>query len=253
MEAVPPGSVIVADWHRSPESREFFSKILHKKKRRLFGLLEAPVMPPHLKADIVRYKVFISGKSGVGKTALAARLTGHHIPNMHYETTGMETSLVFWPVKLKESGRVLFFHYQLWDCGENAMRRFDHMLTSCKEQVDAILFLFSFTDHGSFEDISNQMSRITDPSDRVVRLVVGTKFDLFMHTDVTESEITRFQKVWGVPVFRVGGDVSGGFGEIAPLLNALAENLWHQDCINASSASLLPQSQPEDTNREVIV
>ncbi|XP_072539204.1 ciliogenesis and planar polarity effector 2 isoform X2 [Salminus brasiliensis] len=241
MEAVPPGSVIVADWHRSPESREFFS------------LLEAPVMPPHLKADIVRYKVFISGKSGVGKTALAARLTGHHIPNMHYETTGMETSLVFWPVKLKESGRVLFFHYQLWDCGENAMRRFDHMLTSCKEQVDAILFLFSFTDHGSFEDISNQMSRITDPSDRVVRLVVGTKFDLFMHTDVTESEITRFQKVWGVPVFRVGGDVSGGFGEIAPLLNALAENLWHQDCINASSASLLPQSQPEDTNREVIV
>lgn len=45
-------------------------------------------MAPHLKADTVRYKVFISGKSGVGKTALAARLAGHHIPSMHYETTG---------------------------------------------------------------------------------------------------------------------------------------------------------------------
>ncbi|XP_076870533.1 ciliogenesis and planar polarity effector 2 isoform X2 [Brachyhypopomus gauderio] len=219
----------------------------------LYGLLEAPVMPPNLKVDTVRYKVFISGKSGVGKSALAARLTGLEIPNLHYETTGMETSVVFWPVKLRETGRVLFFHFQLWDCGENVMRRFDHMLPSCKEHVDAILFLFSFTDHGSFEDISNQMSRLTDPSDRVVRLVVGTKFDLFMHTDVTESEIAVFQEVLGAPVFRVGGDVSNGLGEIAPLLNALAENLWHQDCANASYNSPLPSTYPEDTGPEVIV
>lgn len=52
------------------------------------GLLEAPAMPPHLKADIVRYKVFLSGKSGVGKTTLAARLAGLDVPNIHYETTG---------------------------------------------------------------------------------------------------------------------------------------------------------------------
>ena len=42
--------------------------------------------------------------------------------------------------------------------------------------MDAILFLFSFTDHGSFEDLSNQISRVTDPSDRIVKLVVGTKY-----------------------------------------------------------------------------
>lgn len=68
-----------------------------------------------------------------------------------------------------------------------------------------------------------------------------------MHTDVTDSDITCFQEVWGVPVFRVGGDVSGGFGEIAPLLNALAENLWHQDCMHAftSVPSYLGHSGPE--------
>ncbi|XP_017334731.1 ciliogenesis and planar polarity effector 2 [Ictalurus punctatus] len=250
MAYIAAGSIMVSDWHRSPESREFFSKILHNKKRRKFGLLEAPVMPPHLKADIVRYKVFLSGKSGVGKTALAARLAGLDMPKIHYETTGMETCGVFWPVKLRESGRMLFFHFQLWDCGESAMRRFDHMLPSCKEHVDAILFLFSFTDRGSFEDLSNQMSRITEPSDRLVRLVVGTKFDLFMHTDVTESDITRFEEVWGVPVFRVGGDVSGGFGEISLLLNALAENLWHQDCMHASTS--VP-SYPGHIGPEIIV
>ncbi|XP_026863678.1 ciliogenesis and planar polarity effector 2 isoform X2 [Electrophorus electricus] len=192
MPTVPPGSIFVTDWHRSPESREYFNKILYKKKRRKFGLLEAPVMPPNLKADTVRYKVFISGKSGVGKTALAARLTGLEIPNVHYETTGMETSVVFWPVKLRESGRVLFFHFQLWDCGENVMCRFDHMLPSCEEQADAILLLFSFTDHGSFEDISNQMPRLTDPSDRVVRLVVGTNY---VHTYYLNSWMMSL--TWG--------------------------------------------------------
>ncbi|XP_057194251.1 ciliogenesis and planar polarity effector 2 isoform X2 [Triplophysa rosa] len=220
--SVLPGSIIVSDWHRFPDSREFFSRILHKKRRRKFGLLEAPMMPPHMNVDTVRYKVFISGKTGVGKSALAARLAGLDFPKMHYETT------------------------------ESAMRRFDHMLPSCKEQVDAMLFLFSFTDRGSFEDLSNQISRITESSDRVVKLVVGTKFDLFMHTDVTESDVTRFKEVWGLPVFRVGGDVSAGLGEVAPLLNALAENLWYQDCIAASSVSIATAGLTQ-TDKEIIV
>lgn len=45
-------------------------------------------MPPHAAVDTVHYKIFLTGKSGVGKTALAARLTGRNIPATHYETTG---------------------------------------------------------------------------------------------------------------------------------------------------------------------
>ena len=45
-------------------------------------------MPPHVAVDTVPYKIFISGKTGVGKTALAARLAGMQIPSTHYETTG---------------------------------------------------------------------------------------------------------------------------------------------------------------------
>lgn len=123
-------------------------------------------MPPHAAVDTVHYKIFISGKSGVGKTALAARLAGQNIPNLHYETTGrplfctdraehfvhfepkvnqttqifanvyfvvqgIETTVVYWPVKLQETGKVLFFRLQLWDCGENALRRFDHLFPVC--------------------------------------------------------------------------------------------------------------------------
>ncbi|XP_067090956.1 ciliogenesis and planar polarity effector 2 [Osmerus mordax] len=236
-----PGSLIVADWHRSLESKDFFGRILFKKRRRHFGLLEAPVMPPNVAVDTAHYKVFLSGKSGVGKTALAARLAGLNIPKLHYETTGIEATVIYWPVKLRESGRVLFFRLQLFDCGENALRRFDHLLPSCKEQVDAILFLFSFTDRASFDDLTNQIAKSrSEPSDRAVRLVVGTKFDLFMHTDVTQSEVGSFQEVLGLPVFCVGGEVSDGLDEVAPLLNCLAEHLWHQDCVAASKTTTLP-------------
>lgn len=243
-QVLPPGSIVVADWHQCKDSKEYFSKILHKKRRKNFGLLESPVMPPHVAVDTVHYKVFISGKSGVGKTALAAHLAGLNIPNMHYEATGIETTMVYWPVKLRESGRVLFFRLQLWDCGENALRRFDHLLPSCKEQVDAVLFLFSFTDRTSFDDLSNQIAKWTGPSaGRVVKLVVGTKFDLFMHCDVAERDVRDFQETWSIPVLRMGGEVSDGLGDVAPLLNCLAENLWHHDCVAARSSS--HHSQPE--------
>ncbi|KAK0135902.1 REM2- and Rab-like small GTPase 1 [Merluccius polli] len=172
----PPGSIVTPDWHRCAESKDFFDRIMHKKKRKQFGLLESPMMAPHVAVNTVHYKVLLSGKSGVGKTSLAARLAGLSIPNMHYETTGIETIVLYWPVKLRENGRVLFFRLQLWDCGENALRRFDHLIPSCKEQVDAVLFLFSFTDRTSFDDLPNQIARWSEPSDRIVKMVVGTKY-----------------------------------------------------------------------------
>lgn len=58
-----------------------------------------------------------------------------------------------------------------------------------------------------------------------------------MHSDVTEREVTRFQQEWGSPVLRTGGEVSDGLGDVAALLNCLAENLWHQDCVAASQHS----------------
>ncbi|XP_028303267.1 ciliogenesis and planar polarity effector 2 [Gouania willdenowi] len=227
----PPGSIVVMDWHQSKDSKEYFKKIMHKEQRKLFGLLESPVMAPHSSVDTVHYKIVLCGKSGVGKTALAARLAGLKVPTMHYETTGIETTIVYWPVKLQGSGRVLFFCLQFWDCGDNVLRRFDHLLPACKEGVDAILFLFSFADRTSFDDLSNQISQWAEPpTEHVVKLVFGTKFDLFMHCDVAERDIRNFQETWGLPVLRFRGEVADGLSDVAPVLNCLVENLWHRDC-----------------------
>ena len=37
MDQVPSASLIVADWHQCRDSKEYFSKILHKKRRKNFG------------------------------------------------------------------------------------------------------------------------------------------------------------------------------------------------------------------------
>lgn len=50
------------------------------------------MLAPHAAADVAGYKVFVSGKSGVGKTALVAKLAGLEVPLVHHETTGDPSS-----------------------------------------------------------------------------------------------------------------------------------------------------------------
>lgn len=49
---------------------------------------------------------------------------------------------------------------------------------ACKEKTDAFLFLFSFTDRASFEDLPGQLTRIAGEAPGVVRMVVGSKYPL---------------------------------------------------------------------------
>ncbi|XP_078235597.1 ciliogenesis and planar polarity effector 2 isoform X2 [Pogona vitticeps] len=215
----------------------------------LTGMIERPVLSPQLAADVAGYKVFVSGKSGVGKTALVAKLAGLEVPLAHHETTGIQTTTVYWPAKLRESGRALFFRFSIWDCGDAVLKKFDHILPSCTEKVDGFLFLFSFTDRASFEELPSQISRVTEGAKNAVKMVIGTKFDQFAHSDVTEHDVAAFCHTWGLPVLRAksinaplladGQSLDGraGLSDMAHLLNGLSEHLWRQD---QWAAGLLP-------------
>ncbi|NXJ85131.1 CPLN2 protein, partial [Trogon melanurus] len=130
-------------WLLSPDGRPYLDSILRKNQRRLFGeppsappplktgcqhpkkpdphlsthpaLLERPVLPPALAAPTVTYKLFLSGKSGVGKTALVAALAGTLVPHVHHDTLGIEVTTVYWPAKPRASGRPVMFQLDFWD------------------------------------------------------------------------------------------------------------------------------------------
>ncbi|XP_072773498.1 ciliogenesis and planar polarity effector 2 isoform X2 [Taeniopygia guttata] len=115
-------------WLLSPAGRPYLDSIVHKNQRRAFGLLERPALPPALAVPTVTYKLFLAGRSGVGKTALVAWLGGTPAPPAHHETLGIEVTTLFWPAKPCDSGRPVLFQLHLWDCGDGALRKFEHLL-----------------------------------------------------------------------------------------------------------------------------
>ncbi|XP_071073863.1 F-box only protein 42 isoform X3 [Dasypus novemcinctus] len=247
ISATPPALV--------PETREY------RSQSPVRGLLERPVLAPPVAIDTASYKIFVSGKSGVGKTALVAKLAGLEVPVAHHETMGIQTTVVFWPAKLLASDRVVMFRFEFWDCGESALKKFDHMLPACREKADAFLFLFSFTDRASFEDLPGQLAGLADEAPRAVRMVIGSKFDQYMHTDVPERDLAAFRQAWELPLLRVKSvpgrrlpdgrtlDGRAGLADVAHVLNSLAEQLWHQDQV---AAGLLPSTPENAPGQEVV-
>ncbi|KAJ7394455.1 rheb-like protein [Desmophyllum pertusum] len=219
---MPRGSIFHFNWQETAEGREFLGGILHRNRRKTFGLLEAPSLPPQLSIET---------------------LLGQEIPSFHVETPGIQTSVVYWPAKvtveqtnnhvvcvfifsivcgtqncgipqvlketalLKENQKVVMFKLQFWDCGEHAIRKYDHLLPALKEKADAALFLFSFTDRGSFDDLPNQINRVLDQEDKILQIAVATRYPFILITvklsDFTEQEIREFEEQWQVPVLRI--------------------------------------------------
>lgn len=243
----PRGSIIQFKWQETAEGREFLGGILHRNRRKIFGLLEAPSLPPQLAIETVSYKIILTGKPAVGKTSTVAKLLGQEIPGIHVETPGIQTSVVYWPAKLKESQKVVMFKFQFWDCGEHAIRKYDHLLPALKDKADAALFLFSFTDRGSFDDLPNQINRILDEEDKILPIAVATRLDQILNSDFTEQEIREFEEQWQVPVLRIANvtgrrladgrslDGKAGVVDVAPFLNSLAELLWQRDQVAVAS------------------
>lgn len=245
----PRGSIVQFKWQETPEGREFLGGILHRNKRKSFGLLEAPSLPPQLPVENVSYKIFLTGKPAVGKTSTVAKLLGQEISSYHVETPGIQTSVIYWPAKLKENQKVVMFKLQFWDCGEHAIRKYDHLLPALKEKADAALFLFSFTDRGSFDDLPNQINRVLDQEEKILRIAVATRLDQILNSDFTEQEIREFEEQWQVPVLRIANvtgkrladsrtlDGRAGVMEVAPFLNSLVELLLQRDQVTVSASA----------------
>ncbi|XP_031562255.1 ciliogenesis and planar polarity effector 2-like [Actinia tenebrosa] len=237
----PRGSVIQFNWQDSQEGREYFAGILRRNRRKVFGLLEMPSLPMQSPPDILNYKILLSGKAGIGKTSTIAKLSGQEIPRTHIETPGIQTSVIYWPVKLINSSKVVIFRFQFWDCGDHVKKKYDHLLPACKSKTDAVIFLFSFTDRSSFDELPNQINHLLEPNENVLTLALATRFDQFLHSDITEQELREFEEQWSIPVLKIANvdgprlsdgrslDGRAGIMEIAPILNTLAELLWQHD------------------------
>ncbi|KAK7004495.1 REM2- and Rab-like small GTPase 1 [Biomphalaria glabrata] len=230
-----PGYLILHDWIRSHEGVDILRNLssINGQHLRPYGLLERPMFPSNISLENVHYKIVVVGKSGVGKTSTIAKLSGHPIPSIHSETAGIQVTKMYWPVKIAHLNKVVLMNLELWDTGEIALKKFDHISPACKSGVDGILFLFSFVDKGSWDEIPNLISRLTEPNDKLAKLVIGTKFDQFSHSEVSQRELREFEVRWQIPLKTVSNIVSteSSINDIVPVLNCLCEHLCHRDVL----------------------
>lgn len=206
----------------------------NKQRLRTFGLLERPPLAAHI--EEVRYKIFLAGKTGVGKTATVAKLTGNDIPKSHAETAGIQTTTSYWPVKVLDRNTVMLCRLQFWDVGEAVLKKFDHTLQACLDKVDAILFLFSIVDKSSFDELHQLMSRLSSPTDNLAKIVVATKCDQHALSEVPQKEIRDFEKTWKIPVLKIRNIPDTTQNEARDtiyILNCICEQLWQRDLILA--------------------
>ncbi|KAL5490826.1 hypothetical protein EMCRGX_G016013 [Ephydatia muelleri] len=240
---------IVDGWQETPEARSYINQLLIRNKRILFGILERPALEQLGSGSTFKKRLFLVGKSGVGKSSTVAKLCGRDISSSHDETLGIQTTTIYWPAKIASSRKVIVLELELWDSGERAMNKFDHILSACQEATDGYVFFFSYADRHSWEDLPHLIARTTGRKDSTLKMVVGTHADS-VQREVTEAEIEQFQnttKLITLPITNINSprladrrtpDGRAGVMEIAPFMNALTQILLVHDW----NRGLLPSS-----------
>ncbi|XP_014477365.1 PREDICTED: REM2- and Rab-like small GTPase 1 [Dinoponera quadriceps] len=198
------------------------------KKRRFYGILERPSLPSSI--EEVTYKIFMIGRSGVGKTSVVARLAGILEANNYTETNGIRKTNVFWPVKIWD--KVVLFKLQFWDTSESSIKKYNHILPACKDKIDAMCSIFSFDDISSFNDIPYLMNTITAIKEKPANIVIGTKFRPWSSSAIEDTQIKEFEDKWKVKVIRIDAGKSSMRSEMFDCsyqLNAICSILWNRD------------------------
>lgn len=92
-----------------------------------------------------------------------------------------------WGSEASQRVLVLCDYMTMWQCAIHPVRLRGHVAVchqptslsqACKENADAFLFLFSFTDRASFEDLPGQLMRVAGEAPGVVKIVIGSKYPL---------------------------------------------------------------------------
>ena len=134
-------------------------------KRKQFGVLESPSLPDSLYDGVVSYKTFLCGKTCTGKSTLILKLLGKKPVETTSETLGIETSVVYWPVRIVETGRTYLFKITFWDVGESNLNSYNYLLPSCLEEVDCVLYVFSLKSRGSWDALPSLITKVDVPED----------------------------------------------------------------------------------------
>jgi len=231
----PHSSVLDLDWYKTPEGQGVLTHLIDQETghRKLYSLLETPNVPPTIK--LVRYKLYLSGRAGSGKTSLVSYLSGRpdwtaSPANHQGETPGIRTTKIYWPARIQN--QLVLFELDLWDSGDSSSKKYGHIQPVCRQGAVGGLHVFSFTDKTSFEEINSQLAKLSHPNSGVCSIVVGTKYGALNEGQVSQSDVVDLEQRWNTSVLRIryqnskAGALSALSNESALILNLICDKLF---------------------------
>lgn len=235
------GSLIDFKLFNNKSCESIIAPLMKRNVRKRFGILETPTHISDCYDGVVSYKIFVCGKSSSGKTSLISKLCGKDQVESSSETLGIETSVLYWPVRIIETKKTIMFKITFWDVGEANLNAYSYLLPSCLEEVDCVLYLFSLKSKGSWDSLPSLITKVNTGED-VLEACIGTHFDSSSSSEICLKMMKDFEDSWKFPVLTIRNIGSRqikfkqpyeAFNDVAPLLNRLCELLWYNDQIKA--------------------
>lgn len=234
---------VVKDWQLTREARTYLNGLYKRKKRVQFGLLEHPaiISPLLRKSPVHTSKIFLYGKAGIGKTSTVMKLAGLPVPQSHQETLGIQTTNIYWPLKMREDSPVVdLLQVELWDTGERTMRKFEHILPTCLSSTNSIAFFFSYNDRSSWDELPDIITQAiaTGKINSHLKIVIATKTDTSEHK-VKQEEVDQFEKSYHIKIIPISNvkllnsdsslDGQRELSDICTPLNTLSELILNHE------------------------
>ena len=156
------------DWIHSLEAKGFLEGLLNEDgTRKFFNFFDSPpipkTIPEDLKPEVKKFKIYMIGKPGAGKTSTSNTLIGVKRDFKVYESLGLTVQTIYWPVcEVGKSGKTTLVCLELWDCGSRVSAQYPYLMQQCTKDASACLLVFSLTDRGSWDEMPNLMGRAAE-------------------------------------------------------------------------------------------
>jgi len=185
------------------------------------------------------YKVFIGGKSAVGKTSLLRRYRDGDFSITQTATLGVD----FGTLPTVERDGVTF-KVQLWDTsGEDRFNRF--VTDTIIQNIHVMVYVFALNESASLDGLEEWIDRVQDQV-LFQRILVGNKSDLESERQVFQEEIDRHIRAHDMAYFETSAKTGDG---VEDLFDCILEHLANETPVDAPDDLLLTPRKKKKRKR----
>jgi len=143
----------------------------------------------------VSMKIIIVGNGKVGKTSMLTRFAKGQMTDTYKKTIGTDFMEKEIDLKSGECCRLM-----LWDTAGQEM--FAGLTRTYYRGSHAVVYVFSTTDHESFEQVRTWKSKVESECGSIVSVLVQNKVDLIDEAKVTSEEVEALAKELDMKLYR---------------------------------------------------